>query len=172
MSLINRLAILAVPMFLVACSSTSSGSSGETGGSGGSGGSGAAGGGETGGSGGAGASGGGPTCPSNEDPAVHYISQDPAQCDQTDCGGGETDCIPCGADQEYFSNPECGCGCIDSVLPTCPDPNDPAVHYIETDPSLCGMTDCGSPDTDCIPCEGAQEYFENECGCGCIDPDA
>ncbi|NUP11422.1 MAG: hypothetical protein HOW73_35705 [Polyangiaceae bacterium] len=110
-----------------------------------------------------------PECPSEADPTVHYISNDPAQCGLTDCGSPETDCIPCGDYQEYFQN-ECGCGCIDiePPAPVCPDPTDPAVHYISTDPDQCGMTDCGI-DVDCIPCDGDQEYFENDCGCGCID---
>ncbi len=110
-----------------------------------------------------------PECPDAADPTVHYISDDPAQCGLTDCGGPETDCVPCAGDQEYFQD-ECGCGCID--LPPapleCPSETDPTVHYISTDPAECGQTDCG-PDVDCIPCEASQEYFENECGCGCID---
>jgi hypothetical protein len=168
MNLFQRLSMFALPLVMVACG-TSSGSSGEEGGSGGTGGSGAAGASETGG-GGSGGEGGQPVCPSLENAAVHYLSQDPAQCDLTDCGGAETDCIPCAGNQEYFSDEVCGCGCIDIVPATCPDPSDPAVHYLETDRALCGLTDCGGTETDCIPCEPAQEYFENECGCGCIDP--
>lgn len=107
-------------------------------------------------------------CPEESDPTVHYISHDPAQCDQTDCGP-ETDCVPCAGDQEYFST-DCGCGCIDiGPEPTCPDIEDPTVHYITENPAECDLTDCGGPETDCIPCAGDQEYFSNECGCGCID---
>lgn len=168
MRLSTILQAIALPLVFAACGTSVSSSSGAPGGSGGTGG-----GEETGGSGGVGAAsetgGGGavPECPSTTDPAVHYLSQDPATCDQTDCGGAETDCVPCDPEQEYFSN-ECGCGCID--VPSCPDPNDPAVHYLETDPALCDLTDCG--ESDCIPCAGEQEYFSNECGCGCIDPGA
>jgi hypothetical protein len=161
MSIFKFLPVVLLPLF-AACGSATSSTSGGPGGAGGSG--------ETGGSGGAGAAsptGGGPECPSLDDPAVHYISEDPALCDQTDCGAAESDCVPCSPEQEYFSS-ECGCGCID--VPTCPDPNDPAVHYLETDPALCDLTDCGDPESDCIPCDPAQEYFSNECGCGCIDP--
>jgi len=108
-------------------------------------------------------------CPSTEDPAVHYISEDPAQCEDTDCGGPDVDCVPCADNQEYFDN-ECGCGCIDvGPGPTCPDATDPAVHYISEDPAQCEDTDCGGPDTDCIPCADHQEYFDDACGCGCID---
>jgi hypothetical protein len=151
--------VLVLSLSLAACGTTTGGSTGEVGGGGG-------GGGETGGAGGEGAS--QPVCPAEEDPTVHYISQDPSTCDQTDCGGSESDCIPCGEGQDYFSDPECGCGCIDRPASNCPDPNDPAVHYLETDPALCGLTDCG--EADCIPCSPEQEYFQNECGCGCIDP--
>jgi len=155
MSLLNRFSALVLPFALLACNVTSGG--GQSGGA------------EEGGAGGGvtetGGAGGNADCPSLSDPAVHYLSQDPAMCGLTDCGGA-TDCIPCDAGQEYFQN-ECGCGCIDAE-PVCPDPSDPTVHYLETDPALCGLTDCGGA-TDCIPCDVGQDYFENECGCGCID---
>lgn len=149
MTIIQTLRILALPLVLVGCVTTSGGDGSGTGGEGGT---------ESGGSGGEGAS-----CPSTEDPAVHYLETDPALCGMSDCGG--SDCIPCRGDQEYFEN-ECGCGCIDTA-PVCPSPEDPAVHYLQTDPALCGTSDCGG--ADCIPCRADQEYFENECGCGCID---
>jgi hypothetical protein len=150
-------------LFLVACTTTTGDSEGNSGGAGGA----STGGAETGG----GETGGGGAqaiCPADDNAAVHYISHDPAQCDQTDCGG-ESDCRPCTDGQEYFSSPECGCGCIDAVLLECPDAADPTVHYIATDYAACPMTDCGG-ESDCIPCDPDQTYFESPaCGCGCVD---
>jgi hypothetical protein len=155
----------AIPLFLIGCGPTTGGGGAEGGGA----------------EGGAGEGGGTcdtdngcghpiEECPDPNDPTVHYLSEDPEQCGLTDCGGPETDCVPCSGDQEYFQD-ECGCGCIDippPPEPTCPDPNDPAVHYISEDPAQCIETDCG-PETDCIPCGPDQAYFDDECGCGCID---
>jgi hypothetical protein len=106
-------------------------------------------------------------CPAETDPTVHYINHDPDLCEESDCGR-QSDCAPCAENQEYFDD-ECGCGCID-LAPVCPDPNDPTVHYLTDDPAQCGLTDCGGPETDCVPCRVNQEYFQNDCGCGCIDP--
>lgn len=148
----------AIPLFLVACVTSESGSNNGGGGEGG---------GTCGYDNGCGHL---DECPDVNDPTVHYISEDPSQCGLTDCGGPETDCVPCGANQEYFED-DCGCGCIDipPPEPVCPDSTDPRVHYISEDPAACDQTDCGGPETDCIPCSVDQEYFSNECGCGCID---
>ncbi len=109
-------------------------------------------------------------CPDESDASVHYISHDPAECGLTDCGGPETDCVPCSGSQEYFET-ECGCGCIDipEPAPVCPSAEDPTVHYISENPAECAVSDCGGAGSDCIPCSVDQEYFSNECGCGCID---
>ena len=46
----------------------------------------------------------------------------------------------------------------------CPDPDDPDVHYESRDPDFCERAR--------IFCEEGQELFSNECGCGCIGPEA
>lgn len=168
MNFFRLVLVLAVPLFVTGCGTSINGG-GEGGDGGGDGG---------------GGEGGGTCdtdngcghldeCPDSSDPTVHYLSEDPSQCGLTDCGGPETDCIPCGADQEYFQDDVCGCGCIDITPepePACPNPEDPAVHYISQDPAQCLETDCGGPETDCIPCGADQEYFDDDvCGCGCID---
>jgi hypothetical protein len=43
----------------------------------------------------------------------------------------------------------------------CPDPNDPKVHYVSYDPDECKLID--------VDCFDNAEYFESDCGCGCID---
>jgi len=45
----------------------------------------------------------------------------------------------------------------------CPDPDDPRVHYLSTDPNQCfGVK---------LECTTEQNGFQNGCGCGCIDKD-
>jgi hypothetical protein len=43
----------------------------------------------------------------------------------------------------------------------CPDPEDPAVHYAGSSPLECADID--------FACNATQRFFDNECGCGCID---
>ncbi|MEZ4464414.1 MAG: Kazal-type serine protease inhibitor domain-containing protein [bacterium] len=54
-----------------------------------------------------------PPCPDANDPDVHYVSQDPAECARIR--------FACEPGQEAFSN-ACGCGCIGPAAPpVCPD---------------------------------------------------
>src|SRR5688572_24421490 len=46
----------------------------------------------------------------------------------------------------------------------CPDPRDPEVRYVSHDPE-----ECSRIDFDCSP---PQTLFSDECGCGCIGPEA
>jgi hypothetical protein len=108
-----------------------------------------------------------PVCPDPNDPAVHYAYEDPLKC--------SVSLIHCEDDQVFFSGEltgwpdECGCGCIDQCPgTTCPDPDDPAVHYVSQDPLECAAA--------LIQCEDDQVFFSgeltgwpDECGCGCID---
>lgn len=100
-----------------------------------------------------------PSCPDPNDPKVHYVNQsanNPAACLNI--------LFSCEPGQEFFSN-ECGCGCIDGSTATCPDPNDPKVHYVngsDSNPAACLNILFG--------CEPDQTLFSNDCGCGCIDP--
>ena len=100
-----------------------------------------------------------PVCPSEDDPEVHWVSTEVLECAAILFG--------CEEGQELFSN-ECGCGCIGDPEPepepepdACPDPEDPAVHYLHEDPLKCLPILFG--------CEEGQELFSDECGCGCID---
>lgn len=99
-----------------------------------------------------------PTCPDPADPSVHYVAdsdENPDVCLLID--------FACDADQTPFDD-ACGCGCIDDDPMECPDPDDPAVHYIgdsHENPALCGVITFG--------CEEDQTLFTDECGCGCID---
>jgi hypothetical protein len=43
----------------------------------------------------------------------------------------------------------------------CPDPEDPRVSYVSSDPSACVGVE--------LACSGDQNGFFNACGCGCID---
>ncbi|MFU8806412.1 MAG: Kazal-type serine protease inhibitor domain-containing protein, partial [Bradymonadaceae bacterium] len=45
---------------------------------------------------------------------------------------------------------------------TCPDANDPDVHYISHEPLTCAAA--------AFICEDTQTMFNDECGCGCIGP--
>ncbi len=48
---------------------------------------------------------------------------------------------------------------------SCPDPNDPRVHYIgnsNADMKICLVI--------FFSCEASQRAFSDLCGCGCIDP--
>ena len=76
-----------------------------------------------GGSGGAGGGAGGDTfCPDPEDPAVHYVSEDPNDC--------QSIVLDCTTEQNGFQN-SCGCGCIDKEDgPGCPTPDDPTITWI------------------------------------------
>jgi len=98
-----------------------------------------------------------PECPAEDDPTIEWVSTDVLECAAILFG--------CEEGQEQFSD-ECGCGCIGEPEPepepnACPDPEDPAVHYLHEDP------------LECLPilfgCEEGQELFSDECGCGCID---
>ena len=107
---------------------------------------------------------GGGECPDPDDPGVHYIgdsAENPELCWVIN--------FACDEDQTAFTD-ECGCGCIDAEPEpqpepdACPDPDDPAVHYIgdsHQNPQMCGVITFG--------CSEGQELFTNECGCGCID---
>lgn len=93
-------------------------------------------------------------CPDPADPDVTYLSD--ALCDETPVR------FLCGDEEESFDN-DCGCGCIAGgpiEVPTCPDPEDPTVHYM--DDALCA-------DLPPFPCGDEQALFNDECGCGCID---
>lgn len=93
-------------------------------------------------------------CPDPADPDVTYLSD--ALCDETPVR------FLCGDEEESFDD-ECGCGCIAGgpiEVPTCPDPEDPRVHYM--DDGMCA-------DLPPFPCGDEQALFNNECGCGCID---
>jgi hypothetical protein len=92
-------------------------------------------------------------CPDPDDPAVHYIFENPLQCLPILFG--------CEEGQQGFSD-DCGCGCIDvAPEPACPDPDDPSVHYVSTEVLHCAAILFG--------CEEGQQLFSDECGCGCID---
>ncbi len=94
------------------------------------------------------------------------------------CDGGR--CVPvepcicpdlfapvCGADGVTYGNPcEARCAGVEVLHDgecrvACPDPNDPAVHYISDNPERCAVLR--------FVCEAGQEAFSNACGCGCID---
>jgi hypothetical protein len=94
---------------------------------------------------------GGPLfCPDPLDPMVHYLSDDPSQCDPED--------LRCTSEQNGFDN-ACGCGCIDKGAAGCPDPQNPDVRYFSRNPAECGGT----------PACGINELvFDNACGCGCV----
>jgi hypothetical protein len=47
------------------------------------------------------------------------------------------------------------------VAAACPDPADPTVHYVSTDPAQCAAAT--------IRCSDTQTFFDGACGCGCID---
>lgn len=49
----------------------------------------------------------------------------------------------------------------DSGVSLCPDPKNPRVHYVSSDPAACRTTP--------LDCSTAQNGFDNACGCGCID---
>lgn len=96
-------------------------------------------------------------CPDPVDPEVHYIHQDPAGCAPIK--------FTCDPGQVAFSD-ACGCGCLGPAnpapsSPTCPDPADPKVHYVDTDPMKCAAI--------VFACEPNQTLFTDACGCGCID---
>jgi hypothetical protein len=98
------------------------------------------------------------SCPDPTDPGVHYVNDsagDPMKC--------ATILFACEPGQTPFSN-QCGCGCIDGSAPSCPDPNDPTVHYANDsagNPAQCLAV--------LIACEPDQKFFSDACGCGCID---
>lgn len=99
-----------------------------------------------------------PVCPDPEDPLVNYISQEPGECAAI--------LFACDPGQTGFTD-DCGCGCIGEPAPepepdpACPDPSDPAVHYISTDFLHCAAI--------FFQCQEGQELFSEACGCGCID---
>lgn len=110
----------------------------------------------------------GAACPDPSDPSVHYIGN------AEECS---TILFACADGQTHFTN-ECGCGCIDDAPapplppeppPACPDPADPRVRYFldsHDDPSVC-LAAVIAPE--CSP--GAEYFFSEECGCGCIEPE-
>jgi hypothetical protein len=66
-------------------------------------------------------------------------------------GGGCAGCAPgCFVYQACVASP-----------PICPDPSDPAVHYLSHDPLTCQAAD--------FVCQDEQLQFDGECGCGCVD---
>jgi hypothetical protein len=133
-------AVILVAVLLQLASTIGCGDDGSSGGTGGAGGSDA----------GADADGGPFLCPDPLDPMVHYLSDDPSQCDAED--------LRCTTDQYGFDN-ACGCGCIDKGDPNCPDPQNPDVRYFSRDPAQCSGT----------PACGINELgFSNSCGCGCV----
>ena len=44
----------------------------------------------------------------------------------------------------------------------CPDPEHPRVHYVRQDPNACADVE--------LQCSSQQTGFDNQCGCGCLDP--
>lgn len=100
---------------------------------------------------GSGGAGGTSTCPDPNDPRVHYVSDDPNDCQ------GVT--LQCTTEQNGFQN-SCGCGCIDKGDPRCPAPTDPEITWISHDPAECPAA---APS-----CPLGQNGFSNTCGCGCV----
>lgn len=106
----------------------------------------------------------GTECPDPTDARVHYIGT-AAEC--------ATLYFTCAEGQTPFTN-ECGCGCIDDAdapapEPACPDPSDPRVRYFldsHESPSAC-LAAVVEPE--CSP--GAEYFFSESCGCGCIEPE-
>lgn len=105
------------------------------------------------------------SCPAPGDPTVHYVFESeghPEYCYAAQAGGKKL-LFKCESGQTPFVN-GCGCGCIDNPAPTCPDPNDPKVHYVANsneNPAACLVT--------LFTCDPGQELFSNACGCGCVD---
>ncbi len=54
-----------------------------------------------------------------------------------------------------------GAGGADDGLYSCPNPDDPTVHYRTMDVSECPI--------ETLTCEDTQYGFHNACGCGCIE---
>lgn len=70
------------------------------------------------------------------------------------------------AAEGWYGDDECDDFCVeadpDCVPSTCPDPNDPSVHYASTDPDECQVI--------LFICDEGQVMFGSaDCGCGCID---
>ncbi len=63
------------------------------------------------------------------------------------------------AGTEAFSDPQCGCGCFVGQL-SCLDPGDPNVEYVGESIEQCTLID--------YVCEPDEEYFADDCGCGCV----
>lgn len=93
-------------------------------------------------------------CPDPNDPSVHYVSQDPEQCRLVR--------FACAMGQTMFSDPVCGCGCIDDVRPACA-PGElrtpdglcvPACNGNEECPAgtICNAGEVCLPDPDCPMC--------------------
>lgn len=84
--------------------------------------------------------------------AVHGVDPDGNDiCDAENWyGDGECD--------DFCPEPDPDC----TLNPVCPNPEDPAVHYVTQDHSVCERAD--------IACGENQSFFDiPECGCGCID---
>jgi hypothetical protein len=52
----------------------------------------------------------------------------------------------------------------DGPQPVCPDPDNPKVNYISSDPSACARIR--------FTCAPGEVLFSNSCGCGCIAPNS
>jgi hypothetical protein len=62
----------------------------------------------------------------------------------------------------WYGDGECDAFCPrpDPDCSECPDPTDPRVRYLSTDPGYCAVL--------YFACEEGETGFTNECGCGCI----
>ncbi|MGQ0504583.1 MAG: hypothetical protein ACT4TC_04630 [Myxococcaceae bacterium] len=86
----------------------------------------------------------------------------------TGCGGGSRTSAP-GDEQLGSENKSLGeephapaADPNSSSNATCPDPNSSQVHFLSTDFKECAAM--------FFQCEPNQTTFNDECGCGCIDP--
>jgi hypothetical protein len=101
-----------------------------------------------------------PTCPEENDATATYLSKDTAVCMLLN--------ISCPEGRDPF-NSGCGCGCVDSATveppppppPVCPDPQDPNVLYVNSDPAVCATIG--------FECPERCARFDSECGCGCLE---
>lgn len=104
--------------------------------------------------------GGQPVCP-EEGEGVTFLSRDLKVCNSI------TFTCP---DGSASFNAACGCGCVASSTtsdpdptPTCPDAEDPKVHYLgDPGSAQCTMVTFQCP-AECVT-------FNDDCGCGCIEP--
>jgi hypothetical protein len=93
-------------------------------------------------------------CPDPNDPKVHYVSQVPEECRLVR--------FVCADGQSMFSDPVCGCGCIDDARPVCGPgeimtPDGVCVAACNGNEECPGGTICNAgevclPDPDCPMC--------------------